>query len=114
MIQTNDIPIVPLPDSPESGKEAFDALKGLSIDDAMTKIANSMVDFAFKLLIAILVCAFSDKDGALFHPHNHDCGYHRSGDQLFSGHLRLGGRSNRHGSERNASELRRRSAYPAA
>lgn len=55
MIQTNDIPIVPLPDSPESGKAAFDALKGLSIDDAMTKIANSMVDFAFKLLIAILV-----------------------------------------------------------
>ncbi|MDE5903030.1 MAG: mechanosensitive ion channel, partial [Muribaculaceae bacterium] len=55
MIQTNDLPVVPLPDSPESGKAAFESLKGLSLDDAMTKIANSMVDFAFKLVIAILV-----------------------------------------------------------
>lgn len=39
----------------ESGKEAFDALKGLSFEDAMSKIANSLVDFAFKLVIAILV-----------------------------------------------------------
>lgn len=55
MIQTNDLPIVPLPDTPESEKAAFEAFKGLSLDDALTKIANSMVDFAFKLLIAILV-----------------------------------------------------------
>lgn len=55
MIQTNDLPVVPLPDQAESGTQAWDALKGLSFDDAMTKIANSMVDFAFKLAIAILV-----------------------------------------------------------
>lgn len=55
MLQTDDLPVVPLPDSTESGKAAFDALKGLSLDDALTKIANSMVDFAFKLMIAILV-----------------------------------------------------------
>lgn len=55
MIQTNDLPIVDLPATPESGKEAFEALKGLSLDDALSKIANSMVDFAFKLLIAIIV-----------------------------------------------------------
>lgn len=55
MIQTNDLPVVPLPDVPESSHEMWDSLKGLSLDDAMTKIANSMVDFAFKLCIAILV-----------------------------------------------------------
>ena len=55
MIQTNDLPIVDLPATPESGKEAFEALKGLSLDDALSKIANSMVAFAFKLLIAIIV-----------------------------------------------------------
>lgn len=55
MLQTNDLPIVDLPDSPESAHAAFESLKGLSIDDAMTKIANSVVDFAFKLLIAILI-----------------------------------------------------------
>lgn len=44
-----------LADEMEKGKEAIDALKGLSFDDAITKIANSIVDFSFKLLIAILV-----------------------------------------------------------
>lgn len=33
----------------------FSSLKGLSFDDAVTKIANGLVSFAFKLLIAILV-----------------------------------------------------------
>ncbi|MDE7160529.1 MAG: mechanosensitive ion channel [Muribaculaceae bacterium] len=55
MIQTNDLPVVPLPDTPETSHQLWESLKGLSLDDAMTKIANSMVDFAFKLLIAILV-----------------------------------------------------------
>lgn len=54
-IQTDDLPIVPMPDTPESAHSMFESLKGLSIDDAITKIANSMVDFSFKLLIAILV-----------------------------------------------------------
>lgn len=55
MIQSNDLPIVQLPDTPESTHSAFETLKGLSLDDALSKIANSFVDFAFRLLIAILV-----------------------------------------------------------
>lgn len=37
------------------GMDALQELKGLSFDDAITKIANSMVDFAFKLVIAIII-----------------------------------------------------------
>lgn len=55
MIQTQDIPIVDLPDKADTGKSAFEALKGLSFDDAITTIANGIVQFAFKLLIAALV-----------------------------------------------------------
>lgn len=55
MIQTDDLPIVPIPDKVESGKSALKALEGLSFDDAITKIANSIVDFGFKLLIAVLI-----------------------------------------------------------
>lgn len=39
----------------EKSKEAFAALKGLSFDDAIHQIANGMVSFAFKLLIALVV-----------------------------------------------------------
>lgn len=56
MIQTENI--LPIPDEIEKamdGKSFFDSLQGLSIDDALTKMANGLVDFAFKLLIAILV-----------------------------------------------------------
>lgn len=55
MFQTQDIPIVELPDKAEEGKSAWDALKGLSFDDAITSIANGVVQFTFKLLIAALV-----------------------------------------------------------
>ncbi len=55
MFQSDDLPIVDLPDKIESGKTALKALEGLSFDDAITKIANSIVDFGFKLLIAILI-----------------------------------------------------------
>lgn len=55
MFQTDDLPIVPIPDVPESGHAAWKALEGLSFDDAITKISNSLVDFGFKLLIALLV-----------------------------------------------------------
>lgn len=55
MIQTQDIPIVDLPDKLDTGKSAWDALKGLSFDDAITQIANGIVQFSFKLLIAALV-----------------------------------------------------------
>ena len=52
-IQTDNVVI---PDSGVSTTEGmFDSLKGLSFDDAVAKIANSLVDFSFRLLIAILV-----------------------------------------------------------
>ncbi|MDE6217891.1 MAG: mechanosensitive ion channel, partial [Muribaculaceae bacterium] len=55
LLQTNDLPIVPMPEIDKNGAGFFEALKGLSFDDAITKIVNGTIDFAFKLLIAILV-----------------------------------------------------------
>ena len=55
MIQTQDIPIVDLPDKADKGHSAWDALKGLSFDDAITQIANGIVQFSFRLLVAALV-----------------------------------------------------------
>lgn len=55
MIQTQDLPVVPIPDKVESGKSAFEALKGLGFDDAITGIANGIVHFSFRLLVSILV-----------------------------------------------------------
>lgn len=55
MIQTEDLPVIPLPDVSEKGKSAFEALKGLGFDDAISSIANGIVQFSFKLLIAVLV-----------------------------------------------------------
>lgn len=47
---------VVIPDSQVSTAEGmFHSLKGLSFDDAIAKIANSLVDFSFRLIIAILV-----------------------------------------------------------
>lgn len=54
MLQT-DIPEIPAAPSLPDGAEAFSQLKGLSLDDAIEKIANGLVSFGFKLLIAILV-----------------------------------------------------------
>lgn len=55
MFQTQDIPIVDLPDKVDKGKSAFEALKGLSFDDAISSIANGIVQFSFRLLVAALV-----------------------------------------------------------
>ena len=55
MIQTQDLPIVDLPDKVDAGKTAWDILKGLSFDDAITTIANGIVQFTFKLLVAVFV-----------------------------------------------------------
>lgn len=55
LLQTNDLPIVTMPEIDKNGAGFFEALKGLSFDDAITKIVNGTIDFAFKLLIAILV-----------------------------------------------------------
>ncbi len=51
MIQTETPVAAGLPD----GAKAFNELKGLSFDDAIEKVANGLVSFGFKLLIAILV-----------------------------------------------------------
>lgn len=51
----NDIPVIPLPDTPEEAGKTLKMFEGLSIDDAISKLANSMVEFAFKLIIAIAV-----------------------------------------------------------
>lgn len=54
MIQTDVTPMSVPADLPD-GAKAFSELKGLSFDDAIEKVANSLVSFGFKLLIAILV-----------------------------------------------------------
>lgn len=54
MLQT-DITNVPVPAELPDGAKALSELKGLSLDDAIEKIANGLVSFGFKLLIAILV-----------------------------------------------------------
>lgn len=51
--QPTDLP-VQMPEIKE-GSGFFSSLKGLSLDDAISTIANGMVSFAFKLLIAIIV-----------------------------------------------------------
>lgn len=55
MLQSDNLTIEQLPDSTTNMKGMFDTLKGLSLDDALSQIANSVVNFSFKLLIAILV-----------------------------------------------------------
>lgn len=55
MLQTTDVPVVPMPEVPETGQQAWKALQGLSFDEAITKVANGLVSFGFKLVIAVLV-----------------------------------------------------------
>ncbi len=56
MVLLQDLPIVPIPeDGGASGTTFWSNLKGLSIDDALSSIANGAVSFVFKLAIAILV-----------------------------------------------------------
>ncbi|MDE6272097.1 MAG: mechanosensitive ion channel [Muribaculaceae bacterium] len=55
MLQTDNLTVEQLKDSTQSAKSAFESLKGLSFDDAISQIANSLVNFSFKLLTAILV-----------------------------------------------------------
>lgn len=54
MIQT-ELPQIPIADGLSEGSKAFNEFKGLSFDDAIEKVANGLVSFGFKLLIAILV-----------------------------------------------------------
>lgn len=55
MVQTDIIPIPEISKNGENTAKAFNSLKGLSFDDAIAKIANGIVDFGFKLLIAIFI-----------------------------------------------------------
>lgn len=55
MLQSDNLSFEQLAPSPETTSEAFKTLKGLSLDDALSQIANSVVNFSFKLVIAILV-----------------------------------------------------------
>lgn len=58
MIQTDNIvPVVPAaePDSIASSANFFESLRGLSFDDAVSRMANGIIDFAFRLFIAILI-----------------------------------------------------------
>lgn len=55
MLQQQPTDVIDLPADIEKGEKALEALKGLSFDDAISKIANSIIDFSFRLLIAILI-----------------------------------------------------------
>ena len=55
MFQTPNVPALPAQEKIESGKSALEALKGLSIDDAISHMANGIVQFSFKLVIAVLI-----------------------------------------------------------
>lgn len=58
MIQTEFFPVLDTGDSTstiENGTGFLESLKGLGFEDAMSTIANAIVQFSFRLLIAILV-----------------------------------------------------------
>ena len=55
MIQTDNLPVVPVTDATSGGKGVFETLKGLGFEDAVSSIANGIVQFSFKLVIAVLV-----------------------------------------------------------
>lgn len=56
MIQTQELPVTPLTDAiPKEGKSFWDMFSGLSLKDIITDMTSGMIDFAFKLIIAILV-----------------------------------------------------------
>lgn len=53
LFQTDNV-VIP-DDAVKTTEGFFDSLKGLSFDDAIAKIANSLVEFSFRLIVAILV-----------------------------------------------------------
>lgn len=54
MIQSGDIPVVPMPEIGEAST-FWDNLKGMGLDEAIATISNSLVSFAFRLMVAIVV-----------------------------------------------------------
>lgn len=55
MIQSEELPIVSLPDNIGSGRSVFEALKGLGLEDAISSITNGIIQFSFRLLISVFV-----------------------------------------------------------
>lgn len=53
-VQSGEVPVVPMPDLEK--EEAFwKSFKGLSFDQVVTKLSNTLISFAFKVAIALLV-----------------------------------------------------------
>ncbi len=52
-VQSRDIPIVPIPDAGQG--DFWKSFKGMSFDEIISKLANGLVSFAFKLALAVLV-----------------------------------------------------------
>lgn len=48
-------PNIPVPDIAKAEKNLLESFRGMSIDDALHKIASSLIDFSFKLVIAVAV-----------------------------------------------------------
>lgn len=56
MLQTQELPALSLADTAsKDGKSFWDMFSGLSLEDIISDMAGGLVDFAFKLIIAILV-----------------------------------------------------------
>lgn len=55
MIQNpGDVPVVEMPEVPDA-KSFLDSLKGMGLEEVIATISNSLVSFAFKLLVAVAV-----------------------------------------------------------
>jgi small conductance mechanosensitive channel len=55
LLQNDNLDMTPIAEELEKNQKAISAFQNLSFDDAITKVVNSVVDFSFKLLVAILV-----------------------------------------------------------
>lgn len=55
MIQNEgDVPVVELPEVPDAGS-FLDSLKGMGLEEVIATVSNSLVNFAFKVLVAVAV-----------------------------------------------------------
>lgn len=54
MIQTVDVPVIEVPDMPDTSS-FWDSFKGMGFEEVVATISNSLVNFCFRLLIAIAV-----------------------------------------------------------
>ena len=55
MIQNEgDVPVVEMPEVPDAGS-FLDSLKGMGLEEVIATVSNSLVSFAFKVLVAVAV-----------------------------------------------------------